>query len=427
MAEQEKPHEIVIIRRGGHGDDDHHHGGVWKIAFADFMTAMMAFFLVLWIVNSSSKETRSSIALYFNPVQLTNSTPARKGLQDPKKLDSDASHTSDIEIKNAPPAAEAEAPPPASDAKKPKNATEVKEKVQAQAGSEAAGVAQPASRQGALNDSALFRDPYAVLSEIAASRDEGGLKKDVRERPPEANSGRPGINATEIFRDPFEPVLPVLRSQPLDTSVANQIANTPDMSARPPASIAGEGSVPVNAADPPRASPPPAKSASAAPEAPAGENGEQAAKLKALLDQALRDEMDVKKAPRIELKTTPEGTLISLTDDLEFGMFKIGSAEPDPKTVRVMAKIGTILKSVPGSVVVRGHTDARSYRSGSGDNWRLSASRAQMAFYMLVRGGFDEKRFDRVEGHADRHLKNAVSPFAAENRRIEILIKKDKS
>ena len=138
--------------------------------------------------------------------------------------------------------------------------------------------------------------------------------------------------------------------------------------------------------------------------------------------------MDVKKSPRIELKTTPEGTLISLTDDLEFGMFKIGSAEPDPKTVRVMAKIGTILKSVPGSVVVRGHTDARSYRSGgSGDNWRLSSSRAQMAFYMLVRGGFDEKRFDRVEGHADRHLKNAAAPFAAENRRIEILIRKDKS
>lgn len=85
MSEPERPHEIVIIRRSHDDDHDAHHGGVWKIAFADFMTAMMAFFLVLWIVNSSSKETRSSIALYFNPVQLTNSTAARKGLQDPKK------------------------------------------------------------------------------------------------------------------------------------------------------------------------------------------------------------------------------------------------------------------------------------------------------------------------------------------------------
>ncbi|HEV2572413.1 MAG TPA: flagellar motor protein MotB [Beijerinckiaceae bacterium] len=445
MAEQERPHEIVIIRRGRHDDDDHHHGGVWKIAFADFMTAMMAFFLVLWIVNSSSKETRSSIALYFNPVQLSNSTPARKGLQDAKRLDSDADHTTennapgdvkgDDKNVGVPPAGggphqtqrlEAEPEPSPSDAKKPKNASDVKEKMPARAGVEASGAAQVAPRQGALNDTALFRDPYAVLSEIAASRDEGGLKKETRERPPEATSGRPGLNATEIFRDPFEPVLPVLRPQPLDTSTANRIANTPDVLAQPPQSIAGEGSVPVNAANPPQASPPPAKSAAAL--ETAGENADPTAKLKTLLDQALRDEVDVKKAPRIELKTTSEGTLISLTDDLEFGMFKIGSAEPDPKTVRVMAKIGTILKSVPGSVVVRGHTDSRSYRSGgSGDNWRLSSSRARMAFYMLVRGGFDEKRFDRVEGHADRHLKNAAAPFAAENRRIEILIKKDKS
>ena len=55
-------HEIIIVKRRGGGHDDGHHGGVWKIAFADFMTAMMAFFLVLWIVNSTSKETRSSIA-----------------------------------------------------------------------------------------------------------------------------------------------------------------------------------------------------------------------------------------------------------------------------------------------------------------------------------------------------------------------------
>ncbi len=53
--------QIIIVRRRSNGDEGHH-GGVWKIAFADFMTAMMAFFLVLWIVNSTSKETQASIA-----------------------------------------------------------------------------------------------------------------------------------------------------------------------------------------------------------------------------------------------------------------------------------------------------------------------------------------------------------------------------
>ncbi|MDH7798655.1 chemotaxis protein MotB [Beijerinckia sp. GAS462] len=457
MSEPERPHEIVIIRRSHDDDHDAHHGGVWKIAFADFMTAMMAFFLVLWIVNSSSKETRSSIALYFNPVQLTNSTAARKGLQDPKKLDSDASHTSNVREPEAKqnedkeggavtvedhkpqrqgPASETEKP--RGEVKDPKSAPDVKEQAAARPGGGAASAAQSALKPGAINESALFRDPYAVLSEIAASSEEGGLKKETRERPPEANTGRLGLNAADKFRDPFEPVVPVLRSQALDTSSANQIANTLDTSAQPPRSIAGVGSVPVNAGSPPqdRAQDRPQdkpqdrsldKAASGASDEATGVSGDQAAKLKVLLDQALRDEVGVKKSPRIELKTTQEGTLISLTDDLEFGMFKIGSAEPDPKTIRVMAKIGNILKSVPGSVVVRGHTDSRSYRTASGDNWRLSSSRAQMAFYMLVRGGFDEKRFDRVEGHADRHLKNVASPFAAENRRIEILVRNDKS
>ena len=57
-------HPIIIVRKRkkhGHG----HHGGSWKIAYADFMTAMMAFFLVMWLITSSSPQQRHSIAEYF--------------------------------------------------------------------------------------------------------------------------------------------------------------------------------------------------------------------------------------------------------------------------------------------------------------------------------------------------------------------------
>lgn len=53
---------IVVKKKGGHGG---HHGGAWKIAYADFVTAMMAFFMVMWLVNSASVNTRESIASYF--------------------------------------------------------------------------------------------------------------------------------------------------------------------------------------------------------------------------------------------------------------------------------------------------------------------------------------------------------------------------
>ena len=91
-----------------------------------------------------------------------------------------------------------------------------------------------------------------------------------------------------------------------------------------------------------------------------------------------------------------------------------------------MEKIAKIVQTHPEPLIVRGHTDGRPYRSGTYDNWRLSTARAHMAYYMLVRGGVDEKRFERVEGHADRNLRVADDPEAAQNRRIEILLRRPK-
>jgi chemotaxis protein MotB len=59
---QDKPVIIVKKVKGGHGG---HHGGAWKVAYADFVTAMMAFFLVMWILGLS-QDTRKAIAAYFN-------------------------------------------------------------------------------------------------------------------------------------------------------------------------------------------------------------------------------------------------------------------------------------------------------------------------------------------------------------------------
>lgn len=59
-SDDNKP--IIIIKKGGHGG---HHGGAWKIAYADFTTAMMCFFLCMWLINTASVTTRVAIASYF--------------------------------------------------------------------------------------------------------------------------------------------------------------------------------------------------------------------------------------------------------------------------------------------------------------------------------------------------------------------------
>ena len=64
MADDKKAPIIIIkrIKKGGHGAA---HGGAWKVAFADFMTAMMAFFLVMWLLGSD-EEVKSAVAQYFS-------------------------------------------------------------------------------------------------------------------------------------------------------------------------------------------------------------------------------------------------------------------------------------------------------------------------------------------------------------------------
>lgn len=63
MAENAQPIIVKKIKKGGHGG---HHGGSWKVAYADFVTAMMAFFLLLWLLSSTNEETLTGIADYFN-------------------------------------------------------------------------------------------------------------------------------------------------------------------------------------------------------------------------------------------------------------------------------------------------------------------------------------------------------------------------
>ncbi|QEL55411.1 flagellar motor protein MotB [Chromobacterium paludis] len=74
--ESQRPIVVKKIKKGGHG----HHGGAWKIAYADFVTAMMAFFLLMWLLGSASQGTLNGIAEYFKtPLKVALSGGAGAG------------------------------------------------------------------------------------------------------------------------------------------------------------------------------------------------------------------------------------------------------------------------------------------------------------------------------------------------------------
>ncbi len=72
--------DAIVIKKikkgGGHG----HHGGAWKVAYADFVTAMMAFFLLMWLINTTSPEQKRGIADYFAPASVSKTTSGSGGI-----------------------------------------------------------------------------------------------------------------------------------------------------------------------------------------------------------------------------------------------------------------------------------------------------------------------------------------------------------
>jgi chemotaxis protein MotB len=79
MSNQDQPPIIIIRKKGGHAG---HHGGAWKVAYADFVTAMMALFIVLWLLNSSEKIRKAVSAYFKDPSgtgQLTGSSSSGTG------------------------------------------------------------------------------------------------------------------------------------------------------------------------------------------------------------------------------------------------------------------------------------------------------------------------------------------------------------
>ncbi|MEK9660236.1 MAG: flagellar motor protein MotB [Alphaproteobacteria bacterium] len=75
-ASQQQPIIVKKVKGGGHG----HHGGAWKVAYADFVTAMMAFFLLLWLLNATTEEQKRGIADYFSPASVSQSQSGSGGV-----------------------------------------------------------------------------------------------------------------------------------------------------------------------------------------------------------------------------------------------------------------------------------------------------------------------------------------------------------
>jgi len=452
--------EIVIVRRK-HGDHDGHHGGAWKIAYADFVTAMMAFFLVMWLVNSANEATRAKVASYFNPIKMTDPSPAGKGLKETPN-------------------------PKHTDSKSSQEASSSAEKTGDAANSKDGGKTEDPNVAAQKSEEEMMHDPYKAIDSIStegagkpSGREvdivsekagdpfdpkawetlrEGKKSSETSQEPAMAQNGEvndkepsasqmtselfpplKGAETTPGETDNIAPKLGGLTDAATDGSTATKnvtdgkgtVPNAADVTAEksdattadkvaaatPDQVMLKDRAVPANPTQDKPAKADQAtqvmKDADAAIVAQTQKAITEAAKVAGVTD-----------ALNASVKMTSEGLLIVLADKTGSSMFEIGSAAPTPPLVAVVEAIGKILETQQGKVVIRGHTDARQYHSLKFDNWQLSTSRAHMASYMLLKGGFDEARIDRIEGYGATSPIEGSDPLDAENRRVEFLLKR---
>ena len=91
MSNADRPILIKKVKNVvGHG----HHGGAWKVAYADFVTAMMAFFLLMWLINTTDPEQKRGIAEYFAPASVSATTSGSGGILGGTSLGDDGAKSS---------------------------------------------------------------------------------------------------------------------------------------------------------------------------------------------------------------------------------------------------------------------------------------------------------------------------------------------
>ena len=340
-----------------------HHGGAWKVAYADFVTAMMAFFLLMWLLNATSEEQRRGLADYFTPNNVLSSgasgngrifggrTPFERG-----EMVSDRGAQSVV--------------PGRAEQSNDQDDPEFDQ-------------APNSSTRGAAEDQ---RKPEGKDADPGGGRGTRASQQAGRQ----AGGGGTAATAAQIQAQAL--------GQAARLANAGPGVNSPSAPARPIDDAAMRAEI----------------------ERREREAFEQAAEQ---IREAVRNDPQLRElAAQIAIDQTPEGLRIQLLDEERVPMFATGSSVLHERARALLMKIAPVIARMPEKLSISGHTDSTPFRGSDRSNWELSSERANATRRLLVEQGVDEARLRSVTGNADRDPLLPAEPFAAANRRIAITV-----
>ena len=340
------------------------HAGAWKVAYADFVTAMMAFFLLMWLLNATTEDQRKGLADYFSPNSLLSH--ASSGTGQPFGGHTAFDRGALVSDRGA---------------------------VQALVG----------TRPTPLDPSDADANPDSP--ERAGSDDDQGPGAD-QQTPPLAP---PPPGPTTTAAPPHPP--PSIPAGGAGTAVATAQAGAPP-------GVAGAAAVSQTAAAQ-RREPTDAEIRAAQERREKAEFETAAQQLRSAVGS---DPQLTELAKQLVIDMTPQGLRIQILDSEQRPMFPFGSAEPNDRAKLLLQKVAPVLMRLPQEISIAGNTDAAPFPGPDRTNWELSTERANATRRLLAEDGLPDARVRSVTGNADRDLLAPKDPLAAVNRRIAIIV-----
>jgi chemotaxis protein MotB len=375
------------------------HGGAWKVAYADFVTAMMAFFLLLWLLNVVTSDQKRGISDYFAPASVSRESSGSGGVLGGQSLTVQGALVSPT----SPLAADVPGVGPPGYASKESESPEDN------------------GDTGSNKDDKNGGSKGAQSGVSNVNKKPGESDKDFLERLNKAAEklGIPGKQVSERLDDftrrLFESSPNYLRQRSDEGRLdyqkrMDQAAHDLNLPGQQPGeSLAdfvkrvGEATEQMHKGQ---------------------QETEQFQEATTSIRQAIQSIPELKElAKSLVVDTTPEGLRIQIIDQEQTTMFAAGSAQMEPQAKALMALVAKAIGDLPNKLSIAGHTDSSPFTHGGGrDNWDLSTERANASRRALEAAGIDDSRITDVVGRADRDLLFPNDPTSPRNRRISIVL-----
>ena len=388
----EAPAAAIIIKKvqGGHGGA---HGGAWKIALADMMTAMMAFFLLMWLLGATSEAQRKSVADYFKPIpksriqmgQLAGSNGILGGrsILDPEGMPSSAFQNSllDMATPQDTEGGKDRDKGPETDAS-PQSENPGNNSGGASQGTDTGGKGKGEKTGGEADKDGAGQGNAGAGTKGAGNAGEG-----------DKGAGNAGEGAK---------------------GAGNVGAGDKGGGAGQGGSSQGDG----------KGGGPELTEEQKKILAEAQDNKNFKDVQQELMRRIAQDKNLAGLKDQVQFVQDKDGLRIEIIDKADFAMFSLGTNRLQPRAQALIEAVAKTVSEMPNKVNVRGHTDSVAFAGKDGrNNWSLSAERAESTRAMLEKSGIKADRFTQIEGVADTAPYNPNDPKDPRNRRISITVK----